>query len=123
MVSIASMSTVGRLCRWRPTASSNAMRVSHVESRASARNSDRWGEAEVGLLDDVLGFGVVLEDGAGDPVELLIVSFHDQPEGSPITLSRAFNERSIVEILEPAGLGCLSGILSRGASFRARVQI
>ena len=37
----------GRLCRRRPSASFSAMRVSQVESRASARNSDRCVKARI----------------------------------------------------------------------------
>ena len=70
--------------------------------------------ADVGLLEHVLRLGVVIQNGASDPVEPLIVTLDDQPEGRPVPPVRAFNQGGVVEVLEPAGLDRFAG-LHRGA--------
>ena len=63
-------SIVGRLFRRRASASFSAMRVSQVESRASARKFDRWREGvDVRLLNHVLRLGIVVQDGASNSVQ------------------------------------------------------
>jgi len=57
--------------------------------------------AQVSFFNNILRFGIVAQDAVRHPVEPLIMTLHDQPKCGTIALLRAFNQRRIVEVLEP----------------------
>ncbi|MFU0506886.1 hypothetical protein [Pseudaminobacter sp. NGMCC 1.201702] len=60
---------------------------------------------DIRLLNYVFGFGIVIQHGASDSVEPLIVSLDDEPEGSSFVLPRLFKQGRVVEILDSHRLG------------------
>ncbi|MBB2682773.1 UNVERIFIED_ORG: hypothetical protein GGD47_000342 [Rhizobium etli] len=60
---------------------------------------------DIGLLKYVLRLGVVIQDGAGDPVKPLIVTLDDQPECGGVSMSRVFNQPRVVKVLDSHCLG------------------
>ena len=71
-------STPGRWRRNRPKASFMAMRASHVARlKIAAKTLQMRERPDIGLLNHVLGFAVVAQNAAGDPVKPAIVGLHD----------------------------------------------
>src|ERR1700716_2398840 len=65
------------------TASSTAGQPSRQAGIAAKVLQMREG-ADIGLLDHILGFAVVAQDAAGDPVEPTIIPLHDGAEGRAV---------------------------------------
>src|ERR1700716_3854819 len=54
--------------------------------------------ADIGLLDHILGFAVVAQDAAGDPVEPTIIPLHDSTERRAVAGERAAHELRILGV-------------------------
>jgi hypothetical protein len=86
-----------RRARSRPSAWLMTILVSHVDSRASPRKLPRLRYAgEVGLLQRVLGVGVVAQDRSRGAKERAVVAAHDDLERRSVAADDAGDERVVV---------------------------
>jgi len=74
------------------------MRVSQVARPDSASKFCQLAEGnDVDLLDDVLGFGIVVKDGARHPIKARVVALHDATEGFAVALVRKPGELGVFQ--------------------------
>ena len=82
----------------------------------------------IGLLDNILRLRVVIQDGASDSIEPLVVTFDDEPEGSCVALLGTFDQRRVIQIFNslcPDRCDCPYHGISRcdPQAFLARQQV
>ena len=98
--------TAGRWRRNRPSASFMVILESHVaETRIPAKAAKMGKRFDIGFLDGVLGFALVAQNAARDPVQAAVVPLHDGAE------------RRVVPVKGPPdefGIGGLGGDIWRG---------
>jgi len=68
--------------------------------------------ANIGFLDNILGFAVVAQNASSDPKKPTIVPLHDRTKCAAVALARALHQLGIVrtgvgDSVEPAAVACL----------------
>ena len=69
---------------------------------------------DVGLLQDVLGFGVVTQDGTRRAVEALVVTAHDDLEERRLAAAHARHDLLVGEPADPRWYDDLRSLIHRG---------
>jgi hypothetical protein len=75
------------------------------QARAAAKTRDVAKRGEIGILDRILGFGVVAQDRPGDPIQHLVVAPHQKLERALIARADAAGELDIIQRIERRGGG------------------